>query len=138
MRLKNIFGKLVYQNVSKQLIDWDGKSRSNIQFKTKQFLKPFWNSQIVYEEFPVYGTLLKVDILNATKKLAIEVNGSQHNSFNKFFHQNSREKYLKSITRDYAKLKWLELNGFTLIEIEENEVDNLSKDFFLKKFNITL
>ena len=67
MRLYNIHGKLVSKNVSKYLIKWDGKSRSNIQFKTKQFLKKHWSNQIVYEEFPVYGTRMKVAILNATK-----------------------------------------------------------------------
>jgi hypothetical protein len=138
MRLKNTFGKLVYKNVSKHIIDWEGKSRSLLQFKTKQFLKPYWCGQIVYEEFPVYGTKMKVDILNATKKIAIEVNGPQHNSFNKFFHQNSPERYLKSIKRDYSKRQWLELNDFTLIEIEEEEIELLSENFFFKKFNVTL
>ena len=97
MRLYNIKGKLQSRLVSKFLIDWDKKSRSKIQFKVKQFLKPYWQNHIVYEEFPVYGTRLKVDLLNATKKVAVEVNGRQHSSFNKFFHNNSRAEYLKSI-----------------------------------------
>ena len=68
MRLYNIYGKLQKKNVRSYLIDWDGKSRSKIQFSVKQFLKTFWKTQMVYEEFPVYGTKMKVDILNATKK----------------------------------------------------------------------
>ena len=138
MRLLNIHGKLQSRKVSKYLIKWDGKSRSKIQFKTKQFLKTFWKNQIVYEEFPVYGTKMHVDILNATKKIAIEVNGSQHSNFNKFFHAGSRLKYLESIKRDVAKANWLEDNNFTLLEIEENEVPLLSVQFFKKNFNISL
>ena len=138
MRLYNIYGKLQKKNVSPYLIKWDGKSRSKIQKAVKSFLKPFWKAQMVYEEFPVYGTKLKVDILNATKKLAIEVNGEQHNSFNKFFHSNSRANYLKSIKRDCEKAQWLEDNDYTLVEIEQNEIQELSKDFFKKKFNIIL
>ena len=138
MRLLNIHGKLVNKSVSKYLIDWGGRSRSNIQFQTKQFLRLYWGSHIVYEEFPVYGSLMKVDILNATKKIAVEVNGAQHGEFNKFFHANSRAKYLNSIKRDYKKAEWLEKNGYVLIEIEQDEVKDLSKDFFLKKFNIVL
>ena len=85
MRLFNINGREQKKNVSKYVIDWNKKSRSKVQFAVKKFLEPFWNSQIVYEEFPVYGSRMKVDILNATKKIAIEVQGGQHNSFNKFF-----------------------------------------------------
>jgi predicted PolB exonuclease-like 3'-5' exonuclease len=138
MRLLNIYGKLQAKNVSKFLIKWNGKSRSKIQFRVKQFLKSYWESQVVYEEFPVYGTRMHVDILNATKKIAIEVNGSQHSKFNKFFHAGSRLKYLESIKRDVAKAGWLEHNGFTLVEIEENEVDTLNKDFFKNNYNIIL
>lgn len=136
MRLLNINGKLQNRKVSKYLIKWNEKSRSKIQFKVKQFLKPLWKNQIVYEEFPVYGTRMHVDILNATKRIAIEVNGPQHSNFNKFFHGGSRLKYLESIKRDVAKANWLESNNFTLIEIEEDEVDSLSLEFFKKNFNI--
>ena len=99
MRLLNIHGNLQRKSVSKYLIKWNKKSRSKIQFRTKKFLEPFWKSQVVYEEFPVYGSRMTVDILNATKKLAIEVQGRQHSEFNKFFHNNSRLKYLEGIKR---------------------------------------
>ena len=137
MRLYNINGKLQSKNVTKYLIDWNKKSRSNLQFKTKQFLKSFWKNQIVYEEFPVFGSRMKVDFLNATKKVAIEVNGPQHSSFNKFFHKN-RLRYLESIKRDYKKREWLSKNNFKIIEIEEYEVKELSKNFFKVRFNLVL
>ena len=138
MRLYNVYGKLQSKKVSKYLIDWDKKSKSNIQFETKQFLKVFWQNHIVYEELPVYGTKLKVDFINATKKIAIEVNGVQHSQFNKFFHNNSRAKYLESIKRDVKKREWLELNNFKIVEIEQNEVKDLSKEWFKKEFDIIL
>lgn len=138
MRLYNINGKLQNKSVSKYLIKWNKKSRSKVQFRTKKFLEPFWKAQIVYEEFPVYGTRMTVDILNATKKLAIEVQGRQHSEFNKFFHGNSRLKYLEGIKRDIKKAEWLEKNGFILLEIEEDEVDLLSIKFFMDKFSTIL
>ncbi len=138
MRLYNIFGHLQNKNVSRCIVKWDGPSRSKIQFKVKQFFKPFWNSHVVYEEFPVYGTRLRVDFINATIKVAIEVNGRQHSEFNKFFHSNSRSKYLDSIKRDLKKSEWLESNKFKLIEIEEKEVQEMSKSFFKEKFDLTL
>ena len=138
MRLYNINGKLVKKSVSRFLVKWDEKSRSKIQFATKQFLKPLWLSHVVYEEFPVYGSLLKVDFLNATRRIAVEVNGKQHSEFNKFFHSNSRTEYLKSIKRDCAKAQWLEKNNFTLIEIEQDEVPLLSRDFIYSKYEILI
>ena len=75
MRLYNIHGRIQNRNVSKYLINWSKKSRSKLQKRVKDFFKPYWLAHIVYEEFPVYGTRLKVDILNATIKVAIEVNG---------------------------------------------------------------
>ena len=136
MRLYNIQGRLQARKVSKYLIKWNKKSRSKIQFKVKQFLKNYWENQIVYEEFPVYGSRMTVDIVNATKRIAIEVQGRQHKEFNKFFHK-TRGNYLESIKRDHLKRQWLEKNNFKLIEIEEEEVKKLSKTFF-KKLGVIL
>lgn len=138
MKLYNAFGKVVSKNVSQYIIDWDASSRSKIQFKTKQFLRKYWQNHIVYEEFPVFGSRLKVDILNATRKIAVEVHGPQHSSYNKFFHNDSRLNYLKSIKRDVAKENWLTLNKFILVEVYDNEVDLLNEKFFFEKYNITL
>jgi len=137
MRLYDIRGRLRFKNVSKKLISWKKKSRSKLQKKVKDFLKPYWKNHICYEEFPVYGTRMSVDLLNATRKIAIEVNGEQHEKYNKFFHKN-RLNYFYSIKRDFEKRKWLERNGYDLIEINYDEVDNLSEGFFLTKFNVRL
>ena len=136
MRLLNISGKLVNKNVRNYEIHWDGKSRSKLQFKFKQFFYPYWKNHIVYEEFPVYGTMLKVDLLNATKKIAVEIQGNQHESFNKFFHDNSRLKYLQSIKRDVKKEKWLETNGFKFLELYENDLRTLSPQYIEEKTGI--
>ena len=138
MRLYNIYGRSVTKNVTKYLIDWDAKSRSKLQFDAKQFFRQHWSGQVVYEEFPVFGTRMKVDILNATKRIAIEVNGEQHDKFNKFFHNNSRAKYLDSIKRDMKKAEWLEKNSFTLIEIYKKDIKDLSRDFFKQNFLIEI
>lgn len=137
MRLKNIYGKLVYKNVKSKLIDWDGKSRSKVQRQVKKFLKDYWSKCIVYEEFPVYGSRMSVDILNATKKIAVEVQGRQHDEYNKFFHKN-KINYLYSMERDFNKKKWLEENDFQLVEILELEATNLNEKFFSEKYGIIL
>jgi len=53
--------------------------------------------------------------------------------FNKFFHSNSRLKYLGSIKRDILKEKWFEMNNITLVRINEDEIKNLSKQWFEKQ-----
>ncbi len=138
MKLLDIHGRPRSRTVTKFKVDWNKKSRSKLQFNVKQFFKPYWGGHIVYEEFPVYGTRLKVDILNATKKIAIEVQGQQHESFNKFFHDNSRAKYLDSIKRDAQKAAWLESNGFVIMYIYEKDVPNLSLSFFRETYGLSI
>jgi hypothetical protein len=128
---------MINKNVSSKIIDWSGKSRSKLQFKAKQFFKKHWYEHICYEEFPVYGTRMSVDLLNATKRIAIEVNGAQHDTYNKFFHKN-KVNFFNSIKRDFKKRKWLESNDFLLIEINEDEVNKLSKSFIKNKFDVLL
>jgi hypothetical protein len=135
LKLYDVYGRARSRKVTKYLIDWDKKSRSKLQFNVKQFLRSYWKNHIVYEEFPVYGTRLKVDIVNMTKKIAIEVQGSQHETFNKFFHDNSRAKYLASIKRDAKKAEWLALNDFVIMYIYEKDVPNLSLDFFVDVYD---
>ena len=138
MRLYNIKGKLQSKSVTKYLIKWSKKSRSKLQFNVKQFFKDYWKNHIVYEEFPVYGTRMKVDIINVSKKIAVEVNGPQHDSFNKFFHGNSRAKYLESIKRDVLKAKWLESNGFIIMQIYEKELKLLSPQYLEELYHISI
>lgn len=137
MNLLNVKGKLVKKNVNRYAIKWDGKSKSIIQFKVKQFLKPFWRAHLVYEEFPVFGTRLQVDILNASYKIAIEVQGEQHSQFH-YFHGGEPMNYLTGVKRDVQKAEWLENNGFKLVEINHDEIESLSCKFFKEKFDIDL
>ena len=138
MRLLNVNGRLVNKNVKRYSINWEAKSRSKLQFKFKEFFYPYWKNHIVYEEFPVYGSMLKIDLLNATKKIAVEIQGSQHESFNKFFHDNSRLKYLESIKRDVKKEKWIDTNGFKFIELYENDLKDLSPQYIEEKCGVLI
>ena len=138
MKLYDISGKLRYKSVQKYRIDWEAECRSNLQYEVKQFFKPYWYGQICYEEVPVYGTRMKVDLINMTKRIAVEVQGAQHDSFNKFFHNNSRANYLSSIKRDYDKRVWLENNDFKVLEIFEEDLPSLSKKYISEKFEISI
>ena len=126
MTLFDIRGNLVTRTVIRYKIHWNGKSRSKLQCRVKQLLKPIWSVDVVFEEFPVFGSLLKIDFYNGTKRIAVEVNGPQHDKFNKFFHDDSPLKWVKSIKRDMRKYEWCERNKIRLVEIIEADLNDLA------------
>ena len=54
--------------------------------------------------------------------MAIEVDGSQHYQYNKFFHSNSRQKFLDQLKRDQKKDEFCEINNIKLFRILEDEI----------------
>ncbi len=105
------------------LINWEEGSRSKLQGKVKNFLKVFWDGDVVFEEFPVVGSRLTLDFYNATKNIAIEVQGKQHTKYNKFFHKDNKINYLNQLKRDDEKLAFCDLNYIKLLEVHEENVD---------------
>ena len=89
----------------KYLIDWDGKSLSKVQFKTKKFLEKFWLTHVVFEE----------------------VHGAQHTKYVPFFH-GRRSNFVKQLSRDQQKIDFCELNSIILVEIFDG--DKLTKKIF--------
>ena len=112
------------KNSTKYLIDWDKKCRSKIQKRVKDLLHRHWIADIVFEELPVVGTRMTLDFYNANKKIAVEVDGNQHYKFNKFFHSNSRQKFLNQLQRDDKKEYFCEINKIKLVRILEKDTLN--------------
>lgn len=136
MRFKTLTGRTRrISKAKKYLISWGGKSRSKIQFATKQFLKKYWQHHIVFEEFPVAGTKLTLDFYNANKKIAVEVQGEQHTKYVPFFHNGNKANYISQLRRDVSKNNFCELNGITLVEIYKE--DKINENLF-KKFGVIL
>jgi|TARA_S200002703_G_scaffold72309_1_gene62635 hypothetical protein len=109
------------RSTHKYIIDWEGKSLSKLQKQAKEILYEYWCSDFVYEEFPVAGTRLSFDFYNASKKIALEVDGRQHYRFNKHFHSNSRQNFLDQLRRDDTKERFCEANNITLYRVVEGE-----------------
>jgi hypothetical protein len=128
MKFIGLNGKeLNLKNPKKYLIDWEKQSRSKFQSQTKNFLKPYWQHDIVFEEFRLVGTRLSFDFYNANKKIIIEVQGAQHTKFVKFFHGN-RLKFLQQLKRDDKKYEFCEKNNLKLVEIYPT--DQICLEFF--------
>ena len=136
MEFKTIYGGIKrIKNVKKRIIDWGAPSKSKRQREVKKFLKKYWQNHVVFEEFPVAGTRLSIDFYNANKKIAVEVQGSQHTRYNRFFHGEHKNNYLEQLKRDEMKFKFCELNDIRLIEIYDGDIINLS---LFKKFDVSL
>lgn len=126
--LYNLKGKLVKATFQKYRINWNTESASSYQTAVKKFLRQYWCTCLVCEEFRIPGTKLRTDFLNFTKKIAVEVHGEQHYEFNPFFHKN-RENYKMSFSRDSSKEEWYSLNNFELLEIKFDEINNLTPEY---------
>ena len=135
MKFKTLTGSTAeLRNARKYLIKWEADSKSKFQFSVKEFLYPYWRSDIVFEEFKIVGTRLSFDFYNASKKIAIEVQGAQHTKYVKFFHGN-RMKYLEQLKRDDKKFRFCEINKINLVEIYPN--DKISIELF-ESFGVIL
>ena len=132
MKFKTLIGGTrSIPNVKKFLIDWQGKSRSKIQFQVKVFLSNYWQNKIVFEEFPMAGTRLSFDLYNANDKIAVEVQGQQHTKYTPFFHGKYKINYIDQLRRDKQKLDFCELNSIKLVEVYYN--DTINKELFTKQ-----
>lgn len=125
MRLFDVNGRPRFKKVDDRRINWKGESKSKFQKGVKFYLYPLWYHHVVYEEFPVYGTRYTLDFFNATRKIAIEVQGGQHTKFTKYF-QNSEFDFLKQLKNDDTKREFCERNGIKLIEIFYEDKKELS------------
>lgn len=117
------------------LINWDGESRSKMQYNCKQFLKDYWLNDIVFEEFPIAGTRLSIDFYNSNKKVAVEVQGGQHLKYTPHFHGKSKQTFLSQIRRDNDKQEFCKINKIKLVEVYPG--DELSASLF-KSFGVYL
>jgi len=117
------------KNVSKYKVKWDAKSRSKFQKAAKDFLRPYLENHLVFEEFPVAGTRMTFDFYIPAKRLAIEIDGEFHHSYNSHFHGH-KLKFLGQVQRDLMKEEFCELNDIHLLRI--NKKEELTLKFFLE------
>jgi hypothetical protein len=132
MRLKNVNGRSVYKNVESRRIVWNSKSRSNLQYDVKKLLEKIWGRDVVYEEFPVYGSRLSLDFYNASRDVAIEVQGKQHTEYVPFFHGQNQSAFIDQLRKDSVKDDFCSINGIKLILLMEEERKDITLDFLKK------
>jgi hypothetical protein len=123
-------------NITNYLVDWD-RVVSRPQKAVKDFLRPYWKAHVVLEEFRIPKKLWRVDLMSLTSRIAIEVSPSGSHSFNRFFHKN-RARFGAAMQRELDKAAWLDANGFTLVEIYDEDIPILSREWFRENYGVEI
>lgn len=128
--------RLVNFKIEEYRVDWNRKV-SAPQLKVKKFLYPFWRYHVVTEEARIPGSLLRIDLMNWSTLVCVEISPSGSHSYNKFFHK-SKANYGAAVKRELGKADWLERNGFTLCEIFDEDMEKLSPEWFEETYGVIL
>ena len=91
-------------------------SRSKIQNSVGQILREKFPYDPILEDITIPQSRLSLDFFIPHRKIAIEVQGSQHDEFNSFFH-STKAAFHKQKQRDSDKRSFCEMNNITLIEV---------------------
>ena len=138
MKWKDLQGRIKSKSMLKYTINWDKESKSAMQKTVKDFLRPYWESSVCFEEMPCVGTRLSLDIVNASRKVAVEVQGQQHEKHIPYFHGESKLAYVDQIVRDADKAQWCEVNDLILVEIYARHIPTLSVEWFEESYGVVL
>lgn len=95
--------------------------------------KKFYKVRPDFLQNPVTGTFLELDMFNDELKLAVEYNGAQHDKYNKFMHQGSREKFQAQQYRDYIKKQLCEENNVFLVVVPYTIKIEKIENFLIEK-----
>jgi very-short-patch-repair endonuclease len=139
MRVKKLgSNKEILIRAHKYLINWDKSGNSSLERQFRELIKPYWLRCVVLFQCTIPGSKLKIDFLNCNKRLAVEINGPQHDKFNKFFHNGSLNVFKDAMRRDLQKQRWLEENNIILLELIQEDLDNFSPRIIEQKYGIDI
>lgn len=96
--------------------------KSQFQWRVGVVVEKLFPDYNVLEDFYVPGESLYLDFFIPSKMLAVEANGTQHESYNEFFH-GSRDGYKRAVERDSRKRLWCALNRISLVIINYGDSD---------------
>lgn len=137
MRLTKLLSDRLIEVPIKKKIDWN-KAVSKPQKETKDFLFPYWKYDRVVEEFRIPGSLLRIDLFNTSKRIAIEVSPDEyHVEYNEWLHKD-RSKFLAKKKGEEDKRGWCNKNNIKLIELYNSDLKDLSVKNIETKFGISL
>lgn len=98
--------------------------------RARNLLKKMYPCDSISEELALPGSRTKqngtlfADFYLSSRKIMIEVQGEQHESFSMHLHKGDKRNFFKGKARDNTKRNWCLLNGITLIQLPYNESDD--------------
>lgn len=98
----------------------ESASKSKIQYSCGQILKKKFPLCPILEEVSIPGHNLIFDFFLPIHKIAVEVQGEQHKTHNKFFHKTVKA-FHDAQDRDDAKQLLCDKNNWILISVESPE-----------------
>ncbi len=141
MKLKTLSGRPCSVSHKPYVIDWSpAREVSKPQAAVKQFLRPYWERDLVLEEMPIRGggRPMRLDLVNISKGIAVEVSPSSSHSFNKFFHNNSFATFQNALKRDMKKEDWvMRIMQWQYCEITDDDFP-LTEKLFAERFGVIL
>jgi hypothetical protein len=99
--------------------------RSSLHLQAREILYAKYPTISICEEVTISlrkGETAYLDFFIPMLKIAVEVNGEQHFTFVKHFH-NTKAEFAKAKKRDCDKREWCRINGIQLIELNYNEIN---------------
>ena len=136
---KTLNGRERDVSINRYRVNWEPEREVSIpQKKVKTFLRRYWQSDTVCEEFRLPASKMRLDIFNISRLIAVEVSpAATHTQYNAFMH-GSLSGYRKLMKNDLLKEQWCRLNGLTLVTLIDEDIANLSPELFLRNWDITL
>lgn len=123
MKFKDLSGRIHTLNLSDYRVSPnDTRPRSSLHLRCRDLLKKLFPFDPIYEEVLIPGEQLFLDFFLPSRKLAIEVQGQQHDTYVHFFH-GSQAGFKKAQANDRRKEELASLNNIKLIGLNYNESD---------------
>jgi very-short-patch-repair endonuclease len=106
---------------------------SQLAKNVRQSLKEAFPNTLIKDEYHINykGSKLFFDFHLPTLNVFIEVQGIQHTKFNEHFHGTAAA-FRASKKRDRLKKEWVDLNDYTLVCINYDEIPITSKELLAK------
>ncbi len=109
------------------------ESRSSGHKKALDFAHTFFPFDKIFQEVSLPGSGgLTADILIMLRRVIFEINGKQHYQHIPYFHRTLAD-FQKAKQRDLDKIRWANLNGFYLVELDDRDHSDWEirvKEFF--------
>lgn len=121
MKIYNLEGKLVKWNLTGYLVGHKSDYLCSAwHIKARHLLIKKFPLDVILEEIPIPDCGLTLDFFIPSQKLAIEVDGNQHEEYTPFFHKN-KGGFARAKNNDKLKEDWCNMNKIKIVRLKQSE-----------------